>query len=396
MIVFGSALAGIGAFVYVLVSTRSLGLEGFSPISHLWTVWAIAAAVVTFSTQVVTVRREVLVGRTAISRMSELMPLLILLAIVIPVLTLYRVQIFGDSNALWPIIGILIPLGSFATGRARGWLAVHGSSAHLAGVVGGENLVRGVIAIALALIDAPAIWYGLAILAGYSVALVALRGIKERSEPGKGASDVGDRWIPASASTAGICDLLLLVTAPTVLATSSDNPALVSALFVAMAVYRVPYQFVLGLIPSLTRTLTETLGTMPASEVRRWSIRVGTWFLLACVAAALFGLLVGESIIAPIFVAQGQLDPIDHALAAVLSIVATIALICSVALLTVARSMRVMTVWIAVTLVTISFAYSSGGDATRVISTMIVGLGLAVIALGLPFIGGRGAVAATT
>ena len=146
MIVFGSALAGIGAFVYVLVSTRSLGLEGFSPISHLWTVWAIAAAVVTFSTQVVTVRREVLVGRTAISRMSELMPLLILLAIVIPVLTLYRVQIFGDSNALWPIIGILIPLGSFATGRARGWLAVHGSSAHLAGVVGGENLVRGVIA----------------------------------------------------------------------------------------------------------------------------------------------------------------------------------------------------------------------------------------------------------
>ena len=292
-------------------TTRSLGLEDFSPISQLWTVWAIAAAVVTFSTQVVTVRREVLVGRTAISRTSELMPLLLLLAIVMPVLILYRVQIFGDSNALWPIIGILIPLGSFATGKARGWLAVHGSSAQLAGVVGGENLVRGVIAVGLALIDAPAIWYGLAILAGYSVALVGLRGIK-RSEPGKGEFEVGDRWIPASASTAGICDLLLLVTAPTVLATSADNPALVSALFVAMAVYRVPYQFVLGLLPSLTRTFTETLRAMPASEIRRRSIRVGTWSLLACVAAAICGLLIGESIIAPIFAAQGLLDPIDR------------------------------------------------------------------------------------
>ena len=36
VILAGSALAGIGAFVFVLVATRSLGLEGFSSISQLW------------------------------------------------------------------------------------------------------------------------------------------------------------------------------------------------------------------------------------------------------------------------------------------------------------------------------------------------------------------------
>ncbi|HEX2404961.1 MAG TPA: hypothetical protein VHM29_09680, partial [Acidimicrobiia bacterium] len=127
VVVAGSALAGIGAFVFVLVATRSLGLEEFSPISQLWTVWAIAAAVVTFSTQVVTVHREVLIGKTSISRTSELMPLVLLLLLVIPVLFLYRVRIFGESSLLWPIVGTLIPLGSYATGKARGWLAVHGS-----------------------------------------------------------------------------------------------------------------------------------------------------------------------------------------------------------------------------------------------------------------------------
>ena len=52
--------------------------------------------------------------------------------------------------------------------------------------------------------------------------------------------------------------------------------------------------------------------------------------------------------------------------------------------------------WIAVTVITISFAYASDGDATAVISTMIVGLTAAVIALGLPFVGGNGPMPATT
>ena len=262
VILAGSALAGIGSVVFVLVATRSLGLEGFSPISQLWTVWAIAAAVVTFSTQVVTVRREVLIGKTSISRSSELMPLILLLLLVIPVLFLYRVRIFGESSLVWPIVGTLIPLGSSATGKARGWLAVHGSPAQLAGVVGGENLVRAGVAIVLAFLEAGPIWYALGILAGYSVALIGLSGRTPQSALDEGTGSNEDRLLPLSASTAGICDHLLLVAAPTVLATSSGNLALVSALFVAMAVYRAPYQFVLGLVPSMTRRFTQRLPGM--------------------------------------------------------------------------------------------------------------------------------------
>ena len=389
VVVAGSALAGIGAFVFVLVATRSLGLEEFSPISQLWTVWAIAVAVVTFSTQVVTVRREVLIGKTSISRSSELMPLILLLILVIPVLFLYRVRIFGDPNLLWPIVGTLIPLGSYATGKARGWLAVHGSPAQLAGVVGGENVVRAGLAIILAFFDAGPLWYAVAILAGYSVALIGLSNGRPRVVVDEGANSSHERLLPLSASTAGICDHLLLVAAPTVLATSSGNPALVSALFVAMAVYRAPYQFVLGLIPSITRNFTQRLPEISRLALRRHAQRIGRWMVLLTVIAAVIGVLLGEAVIAPIFGAKGVLDPVDHALAAALTVVATGALICSVALLALGRAKRTMGTWIVVALLTIGVGYVFGDSPTAVLSVMLAGLAVGALALGLPFLAGR-------
>jgi hypothetical protein len=389
VIVAGSALAGIGAFVFVLVATRSLGLEGFSPISQLWTVWAIAAAVVTFSTQVVTVRREVLIGKTSISRSSELMPLVLLLLLVIPVLFLYRVRIFGESSFLWPIVGTLIPLGSYATGKARGWLAVHGSPTQLAGVVGGENLVRAGMAIILAFLEAGAIWYAVGILAGYSVALIGLSGRTPQSAVDEGSTSNEDRLLPLSASTAGICDHLLLVAAPTVLATSSGNPALVSALFVAMAVYRAPYQVVLGLVPSMTRRFTQRLPEMSRLDLRFHAQRIGLWTLLLTFVAGVVGVLLGEAVIAPIFGAKGVLDPVDHALAAALTVVATGALICSVALLALAQAKRTMATWIVVALLTIGVAYRVGDTPTAVLSVMLAGLAAGSLALGLPLLASR-------
>jgi hypothetical protein len=378
-------VAGVGAFVFVLLATRTLGLEGFSPIAQLWTVWAIAAAVVTFSTQVVTVRREVLGGESATSIRAERVPLILLLALAVPVLYIFRARIFGETNLLWPTIGSLIPIGSYATGKARGWLAVHGSPIELAGVIGGENLVRCLVAVVLAIVGASAIWYAAAILMGYSVAALGMRHGRPVIRDGSGETSLDERLLPLSASVAGICDHLILVAAPTVLATSSANPAVVSALFVALAVFRAPYQFILGIIPSLTRDLTERLPELSALAIRQNARRGAVWVVGLALTAGVVGFFIGESVVAPIFGGRGMLDPTDHALAAALTVVATGALVVSVAHLALGWAKALMLTWGVVAGVTFVIAYTVGKEPTAVVAVMLAGATVALSLLGLPF-----------
>ena len=389
VILAGSALAGLGAFVFVVIATRSLGLEGFRPISQLWTVWAIATAVVTFSTQVVTVRREVLVGQSAISRSAELLPLMLLLALALPILWVYRIRIFGDASPFWPLVGGLIPIGAFLTGKARGWLAVHGSPTQLAAVVGGENLVRASAAIILGIVNAGARWYAIALLAGYAVALLGLRGRNTAARAESQGGSPRDRLLPVAASVAGISDHLILVAAPTVLAAAGASPELVSALFVALAVYRAPYQLVLGALPAITRRFTQDLPGMDQSRIAAASRRVGLWLVVISLIAAAFGWTLGELVITPIFAAGGILEPIDHALAAALTILATGALLSSVALLSLGRANRTLIAWIPVTLLTIGAGYSVGEDPTAILAVMTLGVMVATVATGAPFVRNR-------
>ena len=158
------------------------------------------------------------------------------------------------------------------------------------------------MAIVLAFLEAGPIWYALGILAGYSVALIGLSGRTPQSALDEGTGSNEDRLLPLSASTAGICDHLLLVAAPTVLHSPPGTWHSVPALFVAMAVYRAPYQFVLGLVPSMTRRFTQRLPGMSCLDLRRHAQRIGMWTLLLTFIAGVVGALLGEAVIAPISV----------------------------------------------------------------------------------------------
>src|SRR4029453_6819025 len=47
----GSVVAGLLAYVFFALATRSLGAEGAAPVSILWSYWSAAAAVLTFTVQ---------------------------------------------------------------------------------------------------------------------------------------------------------------------------------------------------------------------------------------------------------------------------------------------------------------------------------------------------------
>jgi O-antigen/teichoic acid export membrane protein len=47
----GSAISGLLAYAFFALATRSLGAERAAPVSVLWSFWAVAAAVLTFAVQ---------------------------------------------------------------------------------------------------------------------------------------------------------------------------------------------------------------------------------------------------------------------------------------------------------------------------------------------------------
>ena len=55
-----SVIAGLGAFGFIAISSRSLGLDDYVPIGQLWSIWALAFAVVSFTSQQTVVRGHVI------------------------------------------------------------------------------------------------------------------------------------------------------------------------------------------------------------------------------------------------------------------------------------------------------------------------------------------------
>ena len=53
----GSAVAGVLAYVFFMLASRALGAERAAPVSVLWSIWAISAAVLTFPVQHWIIRR---------------------------------------------------------------------------------------------------------------------------------------------------------------------------------------------------------------------------------------------------------------------------------------------------------------------------------------------------
>jgi hypothetical protein len=163
----------------------------------------------------------------------------------------------------------------------------------------------------------------------------------------------------------------------------------VSALFIALAVYRAPYQLVLGALPAITRRFAQDLPGMDQSRIATASRRAGLWLLVMSLLAAASGWALGELVITPIFAAGGILEPIDHALAAALTILATGALLSSVALLALGRASRTLVAWIPVTLLTIGAGYAVDDDPTAILVVMTLGVMVATIATGAPFVRNR-------
>ncbi|MDB4205954.1 hypothetical protein N8342_05825 [Acidimicrobiales bacterium] len=313
-----SVIAGLGAFGFIAISSRSLGLDDYVPIGQLWSIWALAFAVVSFTSQQTVVRGHVIrreVPRSFVTG-DELLPLVLLSIPLAVVVFVWNEQIFRSGSYWWPFLAMAMPFGTLLSGTTRGLWAASGRLAGLSFVIAGENVIRVLGAAVLAATGAPAPWFAAAIVAGFAIGFFrpssssgTRRWPSPPAEPGLAAATAATSLM-AHASQVG---------APVLLALHGADAREVSALFAVLAIYRAPYQLALGLVPRIAAM--QVLAFAEGQQLRQ-AVRLRGLAGLALVAmlGGFGAAILGELVVSPLFGAAGILSDIDHLLGAVLVI----------------------------------------------------------------------------
>lgn len=378
VLAFGTILTGLLAYVFFALATRFLGAAGAAPVTVLWSYWAIAAAVLTFSVQhwiIATLAadgHETNVAR-ALPRIAATGVLLSALAGIVAFAA--RGPLFADRGAAFPALVALVTGGSLLTGVVRGALA--GRRRYVATAVSlvVENAVRVAGAVAATLADAGSVAFGLSLAVGSLSGLLFVRALRfERAQPQPGSSPARNALALMSGIAGGsLVAQVLLTGGPVVLAAVGGSPAEVTSVFVALALWRAPYLVALGVAPQLTGWLA---GIARRGERRRLErLRIATVIATtaAAVAAAVLAVTVMPWLLQAVF---GQDVALATGLLVALGVGTAIALgnlVLLLLLLALERPRSATGAWTAALLVAAGWlAVGVGEPVTRVVVAFVL------------------------
>ncbi|HEX6151325.1 hypothetical protein, partial [Nocardioides sp.] len=345
----GSVVSGVLAYVFFALVTRALGAEPAAPVAVLWAWWSFAAAAFTFPVQhwisrtAATAAGEAAVRR-GLLRVAGLVTGVSAVAAVVAWLA--RDRLFGAEGSWFPLLVLAVGVCSGALGLARGVL----SGRHQFGAVGLglvlENGLRCLVAGALMAAgnEHPAA-YGLALLAGYAAVCLRPSALVPRAT---GSGDAIDPLAFVSGTSAGqLLAQITLTGGPVLLAAVGGAPHEVTALFAALALFRAPYTFAIGLIAPLTGRLTRLVESGRHDSLRRLR---GALVGATLVTAAIGGLLaawLGDPVLELVFGEGVRLGGSLTAVIAVGSVFALANLVLTIGLIARARPGAIGRLWLA-------------------------------------------------
>ncbi|MGB7447610.1 MAG: hypothetical protein WA892_00625, partial [Ornithinimicrobium sp.] len=262
----GSTIAGVLAYVFFALVIRALGPGPAAPVAVLWAWWGFAGAALTFPVQHWIARTSATAAgeasvRRGLARVAWAVLGVSMLAGALGWLA--RERLFGPEGGWFPLLVVLVGVGSGLLGLMRGLQ----SARHRFGAVGAglvvENGIRCLAAVGLVTAgsDTPA-YYGLALLAGYAVAVLWPRALAPRASGHGGGA--GPMLFVSGASAGQLLAQVTLTGGPVLLAAIGGAPFEVTALFAGLALFRAPYTLALGVVAALTGRLTTLV------ERRRW------------------------------------------------------------------------------------------------------------------------------
>lgn len=293
----GAAVAaGIQGLVILIISKRALSTEDFAPLAQLWAIWAVSAASLNYGFQQWSAVRPfgastlfTAPGRRVVG------PVLALCLLLASTSFVLREDLFSSGSAWWPALAGLLPLGTAAVGLNRGDLARTGRTWGLAFVIGAENTLRLIITIGLALVDAPAPLYGVALIMGFVVA-----GMPKPRE--RESSPVELRPLVAAVGS-GMASHALLFGAPIILAVGGGTDQEVVGLFLVLSAVRAPFVLLQGLIPQIAVRFGRDTDSLDSTVRALLTVAV-----ISAVAAFALGITLGDLIVGKVFSIQGELS----------------------------------------------------------------------------------------
>jgi len=319
----GSVVSGVLAYVLFALVTRGLGAVAAAPVTVLWTVWALAGAALTFPLQH-WITRCLVAGREPDVRASARRVTGVVAGAALAAGGLSwvaRERLFQREDAAFPVLVVLVVVGSAAVGVLRGSLAGRGRMSGVAWSLVVENAVRCVlVAVLLAAgVDDP-VAHGLCLVAGSLVAVWP--GAWRFAAAGTGRS--GSLAFLGGAGTAQLLAQGVLTGGSVVLALLGGTPAQITAMFATLALFRAPYMVVLGTLPQVTHHVT---GLVTAGDLRALRSRARQLAVLgtATVAAGtVLGLVAGPPLVAAVF---GSTVEVGQGVAAVVAAACALALV---------------------------------------------------------------------
>jgi O-antigen/teichoic acid export membrane protein len=292
----GSVVAGLLTYGFFALTTHSLGAEGAAPVSILWSYWIAVAAVLTFTLQHWTIRT--LAHDRHEGTVARSLPKIAIMAAVLAALAglvayVFREPLFGDPGIVFPALVAVITVGSMFMGLLRGALAGRHRYGATAVSLVGENAVRVILAVAVAVAGGGAEAFGVALACGPVIGLVWVRSLRFAPEPGHPPASGNPLAVVSETAGGSLISQVVLTSAPVVLAAVGGAPDQVTSLFVALAVWRAPYIVALGMTPKLTGGLTRLAvnrQARPLAQLRMLTVAgvIGAVALAVLVSLTLF------------------------------------------------------------------------------------------------------------
>ncbi|NPC44070.1 lipopolysaccharide biosynthesis protein [Nocardioides sp. zg-1230] len=296
----GSVVSGLLAYVLFALVTRGLGAVAAAPVSVLWTVWALAAAAFTFPLQH-WIARCLTAGREGDVRGSagQVGVMVVAAAVATGGLAwVFRDRLFHRDDAWFPVLVVLVVLGSAAVGVLRGALAGRGRMGAVAWSLVAENALRCVlVAVLLAAQVHDPVAHGLCLVAGSLIALWpgAWRfGGPTTDRPGSLAFLGG-------AATGQLLAQVVLTGGAVVLALLGGSPAEITAMFATLALFRAPYMVVLGILPQVTHHVTGLVVAGDHPALRSLARRLAVLGAVTVALGAVIGATAGPLLVRAVF-----------------------------------------------------------------------------------------------
>jgi lipopolysaccharide/colanic/teichoic acid biosynthesis glycosyltransferase len=351
-ILAGSAVAGLGAYIYQFLGGRVLGAEAFAPVSVLLTIHFMVFVVVLLPIEQLVIRRLTLNWRT-----GGVPPRAVYLAGVVAggatLFAFFGVDRYlnGDMRFVAFVALTIVTHTGFAI--ARGHLAGNRRFREYGLASAGASLVRLAVAVAVLAVRPSASGFAIALIVG-PIAVAAWRPFRQ-SDPDDGRPEISEaelegmteRGLLSGLVLASAASQALLLAGPIVAGLLGAPAVQLSIVFATFTLGRAPLTFGYNLLARVLPPFTEMAARGERRELRAWARGMALAAIALGALATLIGFGAGPWIVRIAFGPDFAPDRMTAALVAGGVVLAGAGLFVGQILVARGRTLRLAMAWIA-------------------------------------------------